>query len=87
MLSGLAIKPEKVEAGTGFYEKWSIGTKVRPQMATIVAKRTDTGARWASAPWQYLEDVNRKNYVPPRSGAAKASATTCRAQAECSRKD
>jgi uncharacterized protein YfaS (alpha-2-macroglobulin family) len=58
-LGGQAIQPEKVEAGTGFYEKRYLGSEVRPELGTIVAKKTDEGVSWASVHWQYLEDVER----------------------------
>ncbi len=58
-LGGQAIKPEKVEAGTGFYEKRYLGKEVRPELGTIVARKTDKGVSWASVHWQYLEDAGK----------------------------
>jgi hypothetical protein len=58
-LGGQAVRPEKVEAGTGFYEKRFLGNEVRPELGAIVARKTDEGVSWASVHWQYLEDVGR----------------------------
>jgi hypothetical protein len=51
------IKPEKVEAGTGFYEKRFVGPEIRPEMAAITMKKVDEGVAWGSVHWQYMEDV------------------------------
>src|SRR5262249_11774977 len=58
-LGGEAIKPEKAEAGTGFYEKRYLGDEVRPQLGAVVARKPDAGVGWASLHWQYLEDVSK----------------------------
>lgn len=61
----IAIKPEKVEAGTGFYEKRFLGSEVKPDMGTITTVKTDKGVSWGSVHWQYLEDVSK---VTPYEG-------------------
>jgi len=53
------IKPEKVEAGTGFYEQKFLRTEVQPSMSAITLKKTDKGVSWGSAHWQYLEDIGK----------------------------
>jgi uncharacterized protein YfaS (alpha-2-macroglobulin family) len=53
------IKPEKVEAGTGFYEKRFVGSDIKPEMAKITMKKVDEGVAWGSVTWQYLEDVSK----------------------------
>lgn len=59
------IKPEKVEAGTGFYEQKFLRAEVQPSMATIQVKKTDKGVSWGSMHWSYLEDISK---VTPHDG-------------------
>ena len=47
-LGGMEIKPGKVEAGTGFYEKKFVRGEIKPEMIA-----------WGSIHWQYLEDVGK----------------------------
>jgi hypothetical protein len=58
-LGGHAIQPEKVEAGTGFYEKRFTNGDIKPEMGTITVKKVDEGVSWASVNWQYLEDIGK----------------------------
>jgi uncharacterized protein YfaS (alpha-2-macroglobulin family) len=59
------IKPEKVEAGTGFYEQKFLRTEVNPSLGTITVKKTDAGVSWGSVHWSYLEDISK---VTPHEG-------------------
>lgn len=59
------IKPEKVEAGTGFYEQKFVRNEVQPSMGTIQVKKTDKGVSWGSVHWTYLEDISK---VTPHDG-------------------
>jgi hypothetical protein len=54
-----AIKPENVEAGTGFYEQKFLRAEVKPDFGKITVKKTDAGVSWGSVHWQYLEDVSK----------------------------
>jgi uncharacterized protein YfaS (alpha-2-macroglobulin family) len=56
-LGGEAIKPEKVEAGTGFYEQKFARGEIKPAMGRITVKKVDEGVSWGSVHWQYLEDI------------------------------
>jgi Bacterial Alpha-2-macroglobulin MG10 domain/Alpha-2-macroglobulin family len=56
-LGGTAVKPEKVEAGTGFYEEKFVRGEVKPELGKIAVKKTDAGVSWGSVHWQYLEDM------------------------------
>jgi uncharacterized protein YfaS (alpha-2-macroglobulin family) len=58
-LDSVAIQPEKVEAGTGFYEKRFVGSQVKPELGKVTMKKVDKGVAWGSLHWQYLEDVNK----------------------------
>jgi uncharacterized protein YfaS (alpha-2-macroglobulin family) len=64
-LSVTPIRPEKVEAGTGYYEKRFRGPEVKPAMGEITVKKVDEGVAWGSVHWQYLEDVSK---VTPYEG-------------------
>lgn len=58
-LGGQEIKPEKVEAGTGFYEKRFTGPEVKPAMGEIKVTKEDQGVAWGGLHWQYLEDMSK----------------------------
>lgn len=64
-LGGVPIRPEKVEAGTGFYEKRFTRDEIRPEFGNITVTKTDEGVSWGGVHWQYLEDVAR---VAPYEG-------------------
>ena len=56
-LGGEEVKPEKVEAGTGFYESRFVEGAVKPALGKIELRKSDEGVSWASVHWQYLEDM------------------------------
>jgi hypothetical protein len=58
-LGDVKIQPEKVEAGTGFYEQRFVKAEVKPAFGAITLKKTDAGVSWGSVHWQYLEDVSK----------------------------
>jgi len=58
-LGDVPIKPEKVEAGTGFYEQRFLRTEIKPEFSQIVLKKNDKGVAWGSIHWQYLEDMSK----------------------------
>jgi len=64
-LGGTVVKPEKVEAGTGFYETRFAGPAVKPEFGDITVTKKDQGVSWASVHWQYLEDMTK---VTPYAG-------------------
>jgi uncharacterized protein YfaS (alpha-2-macroglobulin family) len=64
-LGGKKIEPEKVEAGTGFYEERFSGREIKPAMGEITVKKVDEGVAWGSVNWQYLEDMTK---VTPHEG-------------------
>ena len=64
-LGGTAIKPEHVEAGTGFYEKKFAAAEIKPAMGQVTVKKVDDGVSWGSVHWQYLEDMAK---VTPHEG-------------------
>jgi hypothetical protein len=58
-LGGVKIEPEKVEAGTGFYEQRFVRGEIKPDLGKINVKKTDAGVAWGSVHWQYLEDMSK----------------------------
>jgi uncharacterized protein YfaS (alpha-2-macroglobulin family) len=58
-LGGEILKPENVEAGTGFYEKSFIRAEVQADFGKVKLKKVDKGVAWGSLHWQYLEDVSK----------------------------
>ena len=56
-LAGETIKPETIEAGTGFYEQKFVRAEIKPAMGRITVRKVDAGVSWGSAHWQYLEDM------------------------------
>lgn len=53
------IKPENVEAGTGYYEEKFVRGEIKPEFGRITVKKTDAGVSWGSVTWQYLEDISK----------------------------
>ncbi|MBN1940104.1 MAG: hypothetical protein JW843_10985 [Candidatus Aminicenantes bacterium] len=58
-LGGIKVEPEKVEAGTGYYEKRYAASEIEPAMGEIEVRKSDTGIAWGGVHWQYLEDISR----------------------------
>ncbi len=54
-----AIKPEKVEAGTGFFETRFVRREITPAMATITMKKPDKGLAFGGVHWLYLDDISK----------------------------
>lgn len=64
-LGGVPVRPEKVEAGTGFHEKKFIRNEIRPAMGSITVRKGDEGIGLGSVHWQYFEDMAK---VTPCAG-------------------
>ncbi|WP_197443078.1 alpha-2-macroglobulin family protein [Lignipirellula cremea] len=64
-LGGEWVKPESLEAGTGFYEERLGRGEIRPQQGKITVKKVDQGVAWGSVTWQYLEQMDK---VKPHTG-------------------
>ncbi|MDI6739126.1 MAG: alpha-2-macroglobulin family protein, partial [Candidatus Edwardsbacteria bacterium] len=74
-LADMVVTPEKVEAGTGFYEKAYMGDQIKPQYADItvtkqdkgiaprqargIAPRQARGIAWGGVHFQYFEDMSK----------------------------
>lgn len=59
LLGGDEVKPERVEAGTGYYQKIYAGSEVKASMGNIELKKEDEGVAWGAVHWQYLEDMSK----------------------------
>lgn len=64
-LGGQVVQPEKVEIGTGFYEKRYSPAEIKPEMGQIVIKKSEPGIAWGGVHWQYLEDISK---ITPHAG-------------------
>lgn len=58
-LAGEPVRPEKIEAGTGFYERKFIRAEIKPEQGRVTVKKTDAGVSWGAVHWQYLEDMRK----------------------------
>ena len=56
-LGGKVVEPDKIEAGTGFYEKRFTPAEILPSMGDVKVTKTDKGIAWGGLHWQYLEDI------------------------------
>jgi uncharacterized protein YfaS (alpha-2-macroglobulin family)/tetratricopeptide (TPR) repeat protein len=56
-LSGMILQPEKVEAGTGYWEKRFAASEVKAAMGDIKISKTDDGIAWGGVFWEYFEDI------------------------------
>jgi 5-hydroxyisourate hydrolase-like protein (transthyretin family) len=65
VLGGTEVKPEKIEAGTGFFEKKIAATEVKPELAAVKLVNADAGPAWGGIYWQYLEQMDK---VTPHEG-------------------
>lgn len=59
------IRPEKVEAGTGFYEKRFSTNQIKASMGEVKLSKEDKGIAWGGLHWHYFEDI--KNITPHKS--------------------
>ena len=64
-LASKPIKPEKAEAGPGFYERTFVRDEIKSAMGQITVTKVDEGISWGRVHWQYLEDIVK---VTPHEG-------------------
>ncbi|MFM8413719.1 MAG: alpha-2-macroglobulin family protein [Planctomycetota bacterium] len=51
------IVPERVEAGTGFFETRFVRREITPAMAAVTLEKPDQGLAFGGVHWQYLDDI------------------------------
>tara|TARA_Y100000589_G_scaffold67746_1_gene59417 strand:- start:3053 stop:9061 length:6009 start_codon:yes stop_codon:yes gene_type:complete len=67
-LGGELIQPEKIEAGTGFYEKRFNPGQIIADFGKIKLTKRDEGVAWGGLFWQYFEDIGKlTRHVGPLS--------------------
>ena len=64
-LADQTIKPENVEAGTGYYEQKFVRGEIKSEFGKLTLTKTDKGVSWGSVHWQYLEDIGK---ITPHDG-------------------
>ncbi|MCF6312689.1 MAG: MG2 domain-containing protein [Verrucomicrobiales bacterium] len=64
-LAGKTITPQKVEAGTGFYEQRFGKGEILAQQGKVKISKKDDGVAWGSLHWQYLESIEK---ITPHEG-------------------
>jgi hypothetical protein len=64
-LGPTTIKPEKVEAGTGYFQQRFARGEIMPELGRITVRKLDAGVAWGSVHWQYLEDTSK---ITPYAG-------------------
>ncbi len=52
------VKPENIEAGTGFYEKTYYKNEIERQFSNISVIKEDKGIAWGGAHLQYFEEIS-----------------------------
>lgn len=58
-LADMIVAAEKVEAGTGFYEKAYQGPEIKPEHSEITVTKHDKGIAWGGVHFQYFEDMSQ----------------------------
>jgi len=56
-VGGERVQPEKVEAGTGFFEERFTRREIKPAMGAITVTKADKGLAFGGIHWQYLDDI------------------------------
>jgi hypothetical protein len=56
-LGGERVQPEKIEAGTGFFETRLVRREITPAMAAVTLEKPEAGLAWGGVHWQYLDDI------------------------------
>ena len=56
-VGGERVNPERVEAGTGFFEERFTRREIQPAMGQIVVAKQDKGVAFGGVHWQYLDDI------------------------------
>lgn len=63
-VGNVTIQPEKIEAGTGYYDKIFYRNEIKPQFSTIAVTKEDKGIAWGGVYLQYFEEMSN---VTPHS--------------------
>jgi uncharacterized protein YfaS (alpha-2-macroglobulin family) len=58
-LGELEVRPERVEAGTGYYEKAYGPDRISAAMAEVTIQKEEPGIAWGGVHFQYLEEMGK----------------------------
>jgi len=58
-LGGKALRPNEVEAGTGYFKEQWRGADVKPSWSKIEVQNPNSNIVWGAAYWQYFEDLDK----------------------------
>ncbi|MBF0227158.1 MAG: hypothetical protein HQK76_17065 [Desulfobacterales bacterium] len=58
-LGDMEVKPEKIEAGTGFYEKVYMKDEIKSMFSDIKVIKEEAGIAWGGVHFQYFEDMTK----------------------------
>lgn len=53
------VKPDKAEAGTGYFEETWTGDAIQPGMGRVSVTTPKDGVQWGALHWQYLERMDK----------------------------
>ncbi|MBX2971504.1 MAG: hypothetical protein KF797_00225 [Flavobacteriales bacterium] len=53
------VKPDKAEAGTGYFEERWTGEAIKPSMGRVTVSTAKDGVQWGALHWQYLERMDK----------------------------
>lgn len=53
------VRPDKQEAGTGYFERTWTGADVKPAMGRVSVTTANDGVQWGALHWQYLEKMDK----------------------------
>ena len=72
-LGNMLLKPQTVEAGTGYFKEVIPATNIKPEMGKVTVSTTTSGANqsgicWGAIYWQYAQDLDK---VEGQSGPLK----------------
>ncbi|MBL7953265.1 MAG: hypothetical protein JNM62_16280 [Flavobacteriales bacterium] len=53
------VKPDKQDAGTGYFERTWTGAELKPAMGRVSVTTANDGVQWGALHWQYLERMDK----------------------------
>jgi uncharacterized protein YfaS (alpha-2-macroglobulin family) len=56
---GVVVRPDKTEAGSGYFSKRYQPAEIKPALATIEVKNPNNAITFGALHWQYLEDIDK----------------------------
>ena len=69
-LGNTLLKPQSVEAGTGYFKQTIPVTDIHPETGKVTVSSTESGIGWGAMYWQYYQDLDK---VTEQGGPLKIS--------------